>query len=576
MTRSKQKGAPHGSSGYTGGRRRKAVASPRGSAAPNQASAVHERGPGSIPPEIVQSPAGPIEAKTEASYPIEAPGAVTPSPATCYPRDRSGGDCVCTTCGKDLPERGLCGDCERDWYGGEIDPASKVVGPSNAATLDEVLRPQEGNGPSSDEHDAHHHEPERVGLPVAHPPFEAPTGEETPAAGGAPAQPEPQETDEHVPHTQQPCMECGSGEHRVVDGLRSAAPEPQGEPVAPKAPTNEPLDRRTFNELCLIGRAADAAAAEVRAVLNAPRTHWCTHCGRDLSPNATWCMYCGREVGSVQEQAAEEPVSPASGSATPSGDAPEGSASALGKIGSYSSTGEKQASPEASAKESALEKRPEPVGVLPCPKCGAEHRACENGCHCTTCGGLHAVAAYTCEQCGGSSARLHRTTRRGSTEDRPWLCDTCWSREVAGPRSEHVYASGVKYRPDTPEAKAQLATFLVRLKGKSDVEERCKECPRLIDCGLRKAGFFCEDPPGAPSEEIMSSTAKPTQRPPINVMPERPLVTALDRMCAWLEHSELTADQSRLCESLLKKLQLCAASVMNAQLRRSWKPRDAS
>ncbi|OHB73581.1 MAG: hypothetical protein A2V70_01155 [Planctomycetes bacterium RBG_13_63_9] len=333
-------------------------------------------------------------------------------------------------------------------------------------------------------------------------------------------------------------------------------------------------------ELKLIGHAAGVCADEVRAVLNAPRAHWCPHCGRDLSPNAEWCMYCGREVGSVQEQAADEPALSAGGSVTPFGDAPEGAASALGKIGSYSSNGENIGVPESAAcgpekhtkRAESDESRPQPMGLLPCPKCGDEHRDCANGCRCATCRGLHTVAAYTCEQCGAPSVRLHRTTRRGSAEDRPWLCDTCWSREVAGPRSEHVYASGVKYRPETAEDRAAVADLVALRKSEENAEEQCKRCARLIDCGLRKAGFFCEEASGS----IMRSTEKPAQRPPINVMPERPLVTALDRMCAWLEHSELTADQSRLCESLLKKLQLCSASVMNAQLRRSWKPRDAS
>src|SRR4030042_2985887 len=78
----KQKGAPPGSSGSHGGRRTKVVAPLRRSAAPSQASAVHERGPGSIPPEVVQSPAGPIEALTQGtegtarSAPKNAPGTV--------------------------------------------------------------------------------------------------------------------------------------------------------------------------------------------------------------------------------------------------------------------------------------------------------------------------------------------------------------------------------------------------------------------------------------------------------------------------------------------------------------------
>ncbi len=657
MTRSKQKGAPHGLSGYQGGRRTKVVAPLRRSAAPSRASAVHERGPGSIPPKIVQSPAGPIEAKTEASYPIEAPGAVTSSPATCYPRDRSGGDCVLSSSWPETHEdndRGAhrCDETPQPTHqqdgrgadGGEHRPEpepvksleshgvasqpSKVAGPSNPTALDKVLSPQEGNGPSSDDHDAHHHEPERVGLVVAHTPFEAPTGQETPAAGGAPAQPEPEQPGEHICHTQPPFEASGEKSSRGAsahgDGLcastprlpddsvaEQASPAPQGDPLRAVDPTAsvctacgcelpqrglcaqceadwhgppvavEPLDRRTFNELCLIGRAADAAAAEVRAVLNAPRTHWCSHCGRDLSQNAEWCMHCGRDVGSGRGSkcAADEPASPASGSVAPSGDAPEGAASALGKIGSYSSARENQGVPESAAcgpekppeRTEPTELRTQPTGQVPCPHC--DDTSCENGCHCTTCGGLHAVAAYTCEQCGGSSARLHRTTRRGSTEDRPWLCDTCWSREICGPRWESVNAF-------------------------------CRRCARLVDCGLRKAGFRCEEATAQAggsgehvyasgvkyrsetdedraavadlADSIMSSTEKPAPRTPINVMPERPLVTALDRMCAWLEHSELTADQSRLCESLLKKLQVCSASVMNAQLRRSWKPRDAS
>jgi len=496
----KKKGARHGSSGYTGGRRRKAVASPPGSAAPNQASAVHERGPGSIPPEIVQSPAGPIEAKTEASYPIEAPGAVTSSPATCYPRDRSGGDCV-----------------------DGLEPPSEVVRTSDAATLDKVLRPQEGNGPSSDEHDAHHHEPERVGLPVAHPPFEAPTGEETTAAGGAPAEPEPEQPGEHVCHTQPPCMECGPGEHRAVDGLHSAAPEPRDEPVAPVLTGDEGLDPRTLNELTAIGRAAEYCADEIRSVLSFDQ-----RCDVARSVDD----FAGGLRAKLDPASGPVPASiPCPPPEPPAGGDP------LGKIGSYSSTRENQGVPESAAcgpekppeRTEPTERRPQPTGQVPCPHC--DDTSCENGCHCTTCRGLHMVPAYTCEQCGVSSARLHRTMR-GTARGLKWLCDTCWSREIVGPRCQ-------QFR-ETAEDRAAVEALVGSIMRESE------------------------------------APAPPLPRPPINVMPERPLVTALDRMCAWLEHSELTADQSRLCESLLKKLQLCAASVMNAQLRRSWKPRDAS
>ncbi len=511
-------------------RRRKGVPSHgRSEAQRSQASAVHERGPGSIPPEVVQPPAGPIEANAEASYPIEAPGAVTSSPATCYPRDRPGGDCVASP-------------------------------PSVESTAVDVQSTQDGGDGPRD------HDPQNLRVEAQARSRVAPAGkaDATPdGRGGSHGSAQVKRDRKVADHLEASGEKSSRGASAHGDGLcastprlpddsvaEQAPPAPQGDPLRAVDPTasvctacGRELPQRGLcaechfdwywrSELKLIGYVAGMCADEVRAVLRE---------GGRTDDEIDELVQQASGTGS--KCAADEPASPARGSVAPSGDAPEGAASALGKIGSYSSTGEKQGAPESAAcgPETAsgtgkeAHRQPRPTGQIPCPHC--DETSCENGCHCTTCGGMHAVAAYTCEQCGGSSARLHRTARRGSTEDRPWLCDTCWSREVVGPRTEHVYASRVTYRPETEEDRAAVAHLV---------------------------------------GSIMSSTANPTQSPPINVMPERPLVTALDRMCAWLEHSELTADQSRLCESLLKKLQLCSASVMNAQLRRSWKPRDAS
>ncbi len=594
------------------------------------ASAVHERGRGPFPSEVVQPPAGPIEAQTQGptarSAPKDAPGTVATEPG-----DRTGPGAVeardtvaavrdnpipaeCSTCGERLvpapPELApLTYVCPLDpsiaSLLGRPWPESHEHDDRGVQRRDETPEPthqQDGRGADGHEHCP---EPESVkGLEshrVASPPSQVdatglgeqtthdsghgPTdddqdklradshgrvrmqtsleGSTTPdGASRCDDAPEP-ERDENVNDHEASGDKSSRGASARGDGLRASPPRLPVESVAEHA-SREPL------------------ADPLRAI--DPKASVCTTCGREL-PQRGLCAECHfdwywrselkligyvagmcadevravlREGGRTDDEidelvqqasgtgskcAADEPASPARGSAAPSGDAPEGAASALGKIGSYSSTGEKQGAPESAAcgPETAsgtgkeAHRQPRPTGQIPCPHC--DETSCENGCHCTTCGGMHAVAAYTCEQCGGSSARLHRTARRGSTEDRPWLCDTCWSREVVGPRTEHVYASGVKYRPETDEDRAAVADLV---------------------------------------GSIMSSTAKPAPRTPINVMPERPLVTALERMCTWLEHSELTADQSRLCESLLKKLQLCSASVMNAQLRRSWKPRDAS
>jgi hypothetical protein len=125
----------------------------------------------------------------------------------------------------------------------------------------------------------------------------------------------------------------------------------------------------------------------------------------------------------------------------------------------------------------------------------------------------------TCERCGRAVSELHRRRESIIAEPGPWLCGDCESHELASSVCE-----------EADEGAGSI----------------------MSDAGHRRA------------------VALP------DVMPERPLATALDRMTAWLEHHELTTDQAKLCEPLLTRLQLCSAAVMNAQLRRSWKPRDAS
>jgi hypothetical protein len=559
------------------GRRRRNVPSHTRSPAPAtqaRASAVHERGSGGFPPEVVQPPAGPIEAQTQPtatrSAPQDAPGTVADSPAAMVRGDRAG----------------LA-----------LDPDANARAPTESVeldvpALDRSLRPEGRDGPQQDDGSIEGRRPERVRRRShAESASYSGAGEQRRSRSGAAAEPETKDAGDKLAHTQLACMETGGSNAVTSNGLRSDA-EPPTEPVARPGPldgeSEAELDPRTLSDISLIGHLADVFADELRAVLAS-----------------------GQEAASVP---ASGPV-PASIPSVPQEPAPAGDP--LGKIGSYSSTSRKQGVAETPAEGPPGGGRPQPTGTLPCPRCGPDPQAaCDNGCHCTTCRGMHTVAAYTCEQCGASCVRLHHTTRRGSPGERPWLCDDCWSREVVGPSSEHVHApgmhyraAGVSYRPETPEDRESVRALVQRLGGgpqamsepkegrnPGDTVGTCERCGRAVselhrrrtgitgtpgpwlcgDCESHElASSVCEEPDeGAGS--IMTEAGHRRAGTVPDVMPERPLAAALDRMTAWLEHHELSGDQAKLCEPLLTRLQLCSAAVMNAQLRRSWKPKDAS
>jgi hypothetical protein len=550
------------------GRRRRNVSPQARSPAPAtqpRASAVHERGPGSFPPEVVQPPAGPIEAqrRTKRSAPRNAPGTVADSPAAMVRGDRVG-----LALDPDASTRA----------------SAQLVEPT---AIDVQSSQDGGDGPCDDDPKHLQVDPSpRAGIAS---PLET---NATPDRSGSRERSAQIEANQEDGNTQSFCMETSGSNAVTSNGLRSDA-EPPTEPVACPAPLEgEPeaeLDPRTLSDISLIGHVAGVFADELRTVFS--------------------LLASGQEAESVPASGPVPTSIPSTPPEPPAGGDP------LGKIGSYSSTREKQGVAETQAEGPTGGKRPQPSGTLPCPRCGPDPQACDNGCRCDVCHGLHSVPAYTCEQCGASCVRLHHTTRRGSTDERPWLCDDCWSREVVGPSSEHVHApgmhyraAGVSYRPETPEDRESVRALVQRLDGgpqamsepkepwqPGDPAGACERCGRDAfalhrrregvagkpgpwlcgDCESQELAALAHDEPSE-AESIMSDTGHRRAGALPDVMPERPLATALDRMTAWLERHELTADQAKLCEPLLTRLQLCSAAVMNAQLRRSWKPRDAS
>jgi hypothetical protein len=226
--------------------------------------------------------------------------------------------------------------------------------------------------------------------------------------------------------------------------------------------------------------------------------------------------------------------------------APEGAASPLGKIVSYSSTGISDASPEGRV-ELVPDGGPAPSGLeydhVRCDACGRQMRTALAGNWMTQ--AIKPGAKYWCPKCGTWPSNDGLLISRKELSKRipcPHCDDTscengCQCKvcnglhSVPGTLLEHTPVPGTRPSSDPQVREA--------FRGSSSIVEPSYHAPSV----------------GTDSSR----------------MPERPLCAALDAMHGWLEHAQLTEPQAKLATALVERLTRCSGALQSAVLDATWR-----